>query len=85
MPGGERLARYGLTASQIPRWVSELAEELAALCAAGTDPWTVSRRIREAAAQQGIPDHWFVAQLVAHEWDRLGVARVPGIIQAGGW
>jgi hypothetical protein len=26
-----------------------------------------------------------VTQLVAHEWDRLGIARVPGLIEAGGW
>jgi len=85
MPGGERLARYGLSASRAPRWVSELAEELAGLCAAGSDPGTLSVRIRQAAAEQGIPDHWFVTQLVAHEWDRLGIARVPRQFQAGGW
>lgn len=85
MPGGERLARYGLSASRTPQWVSELAEELAGLCADRTDPGTLSVRIRQAAAEQGIADHWLVAQLVAHEWDRLGIARVPGIIQAGGW
>lgn len=85
MAGGERLALYGLSASRTPSWVSELAEELAGLCAAGSDPGTLSLRIRAAAAEQGIPDHWFVTQLVAHEWDRLGIARVPGIIQAGGW
>jgi hypothetical protein len=85
MPGGERLARYAISASRGPRWVSELAEELAAMCAAGSDPGTLSKRIRAAAAEQGIPDYWFVAQLVAHEWDRLGIARVPAMIQAGGW
>jgi len=85
MPGGERLARYGIDGRQPPRWVSELAEALAELCAAGADPGTLSLEIRAAAKAQGIPDHWFVAQLVAHEWDRMGIARVPGIIQAGGW
>jgi hypothetical protein len=85
MPGGDRLALYGLSASRTPRWVSELAEELADLCAALSDPGTLSLRIREAAAEQGIADHWLVAQLVAHEWDRLGIARVPSSIQAGGW
>lgn len=85
MPGGERLARYGIDGSRPPRWVSELAEQLAGLCASGTDPGTLSVRIREECAKQGIPDPWFVSQLVAHEWDRLGIARVPGIIQAGGW
>ncbi len=85
MPGGERLAKYAIDGRNPPKWVSELAEELAGLIEAGTDPGTLSRRIRAAAAAQGIPDHWFVTQLVAHEWDRLGLARVPSSIQAGGW
>lgn len=85
MPGGERLARYAIDGQRPPAWVSELAEELAAMCAGGTDPGRLSLKIREAADRQGIVDHWFVTQLVAHEWDRLGIARVPGIIQAGGW
>ena len=85
MPGGERLALYGLSASRPPAWVSELAEELAAMIERGTDPGTLSIRLRREAVARGIHDPWLVAQLVAHEWDRLGMARVPGILQAGGW
>jgi hypothetical protein len=85
MPGGERLARYGLSASRTPRWVSELAEELAGLASVGSPPWVIGQRLRDAAASHQIPDVWFVTQLVAHEWDRLGIARVPGTIEAGGW
>jgi hypothetical protein len=86
--GGDRLAHYGLgQAAQDapPRWVSELAEELAGMIAAGLDPGSVSLRVREAAAGQGIADLWFVTQLVAHEWDRLGIRRLPRQLQAGGW
>jgi hypothetical protein len=83
--GGDRLAHYAISGSNPPRWVSELAEELAGLAALGSPPWVISQRIRDAAATQRIPDLWFVTQLVAHEWDRLGIARVPGQLEAGGW
>lgn len=85
--GGDRLAHYGLGQAEAepPRWVSDLAEDLAGKIAGGLDPGSVSLRIREAAAEQGIADLWFVTQLVAHEWDRLGIARLPRQLQAGGW
>lgn len=86
--GGDRLAHYGLgqaAREAPPRWVSELAEELAGKLEGGLDPGSVSLRIREAAAAQGIPDHWFVTQLVAHEWDRLGIRSIPRKLEVGGW
>lgn len=86
--GGDRLAHFGLgqaAADAPPRWVSELAEELAGKIEAGLDPGSVSLRIREVADKQRIPDYWFVTQLVAHEWDRLGIKRLPRQVQAGGW
>ena len=67
------------------RWVSELAEELAGMIEAGKDPGTISLKVREAAGRQKIADLWLVADLVAREWDRLGIRRVPKIFQAGGW
>jgi hypothetical protein len=86
--GGDRLAHYGLgqaAREAPPRWVSELAEELAGKIEAGLDPGSVSLRIREAADEHRIPDHWFVTQLVAHEWDRLGIRSIPRQLELGGW
>lgn len=83
--GGDRLAYHGIRADAPPRWVSELAEELAALCQAGGAPWAVGQLLRRAAQDHGIRDVWFVTQLVAHEWDRLGIVRIPGALEAGGW
>lgn len=84
--GGDRLALHGIRADAPPRWVSELAEELAGMCAGGAPtPWLIGQALRTAAAAHGIRDVWFVTQLVAHEWDRLGITRIPGMIEAGGW
>jgi hypothetical protein len=84
--GGARLAHYGIRGDAPSRWVSELAEELAQLCAAGhPTPWLLGDRLKAAAAAHGIGDVWFVTQLVAHEWDRLGIARIPLKLEAGGW
>ena len=81
-----RLARYGLGQPEAPpRWISELAEELAGMCEDGKDPGTISLKVREAAAAHNIGDLWLVADLVAREWDRLGIRRVPRMFQAGGW
>ena len=83
-PAG-RLAAAGLDEAPL-RWVSELAEELAAAIELnGGGPVLISHRIREVAAERKITDRWLVAQLVAREWDRLGIRRVPGILQAGGF
>lgn len=83
--GGDRLARYAIRADSPPRWVSELAEELAADAEAGAGPWVFGDKLKAAARANGIPDVWFVTQLVAHEWDRLGIARIPVKLEAGGW
>lgn len=79
-----RLAQEGL-GSPPPPWVSQLAEELAALVSAGIDPGTLSRRIREECRARSISDPWVVTQLVAREWDRMGIVRVPRGAGAGGW
>lgn len=84
--GGDRLARYGLGQAPAPeRWVSELAEELAGRLEAGQDPGSISLRIREVAAEHKIADHWVVTNLIAREWDRLGIRRTPRQLQVGGW
>lgn len=86
MAAPERLARFGLGQNPAPeKWVSELAEELAGKLEKGLDPGSLSLRIREAASAHKISDHWLVAQLVAREWDRLGIRSIPTSIQAGGW
>lgn len=84
--GGGRLKYYGLADQPAPeRWVSELAEELAGKLEEGLDPGSLSLRIRQACAEHNLPDPWVVANMVAREWDRLGIRRVPRMFQAGGW
>jgi hypothetical protein len=86
MATSPRLARFGLGQNPAPeRWVSELAEELAGKLEEGLDPGSLSLRIRAAAAEHKISDLWLVANLVAREWDRLGIRRIPMIFEAGGW
>lgn len=84
MAGPWRPAHYGLGTAEVPVWISQLAEELASLCQAGADPGTVSQRIREEARAHSW-EPWPLANMVAREWDRLGIARVPARFMAGGW
>ncbi len=72
-------------ASAPPAWVSELAEELAGLIEEGKDPGTLSVRIREVASTRQIAEPWVLANMVAREWDRLGIRRVPVRFGVGGW
>ncbi len=67
-----------------PKWVSELAEELASLCEMGIDPGTLSGIVRERAKAMGW-DPWPLTNMVVREWDRLGIRRVPLTLGAGGW
>lgn len=82
----QRPASYGLGQNPAPEaWVSELAEELAARLEGGWDPGSLSLRVRAAAAEHHLPNHWVLANMIAREWDRLGICRVPAQFQAGGW
>lgn len=67
-----------------PVWLGQLAEELAGLIEAGDRGAATSRRIRDVAKERGL-DPWILTDLVAREWDHLGMARVPRGHAVGGW
>lgn len=85
MPVDARPASFGLGQAPAPApWVSELAEELAGKLEEGLDPGSLSLRIREVAAERKLPN-WMLTNMIAREWDRLGIRRTPRHLQVGGW
>lgn len=67
------------------RALGELAERAAAAAEKGGMVATaeLGRLVREAAWKYGYAP-WAVTSLIAAEWDRLGIRRVPGTLQLGG-
>lgn len=67
-----------------PPWLGQLAEELAGIIEAGDRGGIVSQRIRDVARERHV-NPWTLTDLVAREWDRLGIVRVPHGHAVGGW
>jgi hypothetical protein len=67
-----------------PAWLGQLAEELAGLIEAGDRGALVNQRIRDEAREHHL-NPWILTDLVAREWDRLGIIRVPLSHAVGGW